>query len=110
MRILLTGAAGFIGTHIAAQARARGHEVLGVDAYLAAAHGPDVEPDPSIARRDLRTDDVDDLLTGIDVVCHQAAMVGNGVDAQDCRPTPSTTTPVRPASWRPWPARGSTTW
>lgn len=83
MRILLTGAAGFIATHIAEQARARGHEVVGVDAYLAAAHGPDVEPDPAIARRDLRTDDVDDLLQGIDVVCHQAAMVGNGVDAQD---------------------------
>lgn len=83
MRILLTGAAGFIGTHIAEQACARGHEVVGVDAYLAAAHGPDVEPDPTIARRDLRTDDVDDLLAGIDVVCHQAAMVGNGVDSQD---------------------------
>ncbi|WP_229053820.1 NAD(P)-dependent oxidoreductase [Aeromicrobium sp. Leaf350] len=83
MRILLTGAAGFIGTHIAEQARARDHEVVGLDAYLAAAHGPDVAPDPSIARRDLRTDDVDDLLAGVDVVCHQAAMVGNGVDAQD---------------------------
>ena len=83
MKILLTGAAGFIATHIAEQARARGHEVIGVDAYLAAAHGPDVEPDPAIARRDLRTDDLDDLLEGVDVVCHQAAMVGNGVDAQD---------------------------
>lgn len=83
MRILLTGAAGFIGTHIARQARARGHEVVGLDAYLPAAHGPDVAPDLAIARRDLRTDDVDDLLVGIDVVCHQAAMVGNGVDAQD---------------------------
>ncbi|GAA1729439.1 NAD-dependent epimerase/dehydratase family protein [Aeromicrobium alkaliterrae] len=83
MRILLTGAAGFIGTHIGEQARARGHEVVGLDAYLAAAHGPDVAPDPAIARRDLRTDDVDDLLTDVDVVCHQAAMVGNGVDAQD---------------------------
>ena len=83
MRILLTGAAGFIATHIARQARERGHEVVGVDAYLAAAHGPDVAPDPMVHRRDLRTDPLDDLLTEVDVVCHQAAMVGNGVDAQD---------------------------
>ena len=32
---------------------------------------------------DLRYDRVDDLLVDVDVVCHQAAMVGNGVDAQD---------------------------
>ena len=85
MRILLTGAAGFIGTHVARIARERGHEVVGLDAYLAAAHGPGAGPEPDswIVRRDLRTDDVDDLLVGIDVVCHQAAMVGNGVDAQD---------------------------
>ncbi|RYJ04572.1 MAG: NAD-dependent epimerase/dehydratase family protein, partial [Actinomycetales bacterium] len=83
MKILLTGAAGFIGTHIGRIARERGHEVVGLDAYLEAAHGPDVAPDPAIVRRDLRTHDVDDLLEGVDVVCHQAAMVGNGVDAQD---------------------------
>lgn len=83
MKILLTGAAGFIGSHIAGQARAAGHEVFGLDAYLEAAHGPDPDVDPAIIRRDLRTDDLDDVLAEVDVVCHQAAMVGNGVDAQD---------------------------
>ena len=39
--------------------------------------------DDDIVRLDLRNDRLDDVLAGIDVVCHQAAMVGNGVDAQD---------------------------
>ncbi len=38
---------------------------------------------PGVHRLDLRHDSLDDVLSGIDVVCHQAAMVGNGVDAQD---------------------------
>lgn len=83
MRILLTGAAGFIGTHIAQLARERGHEVLGVDAMLEAAHGPDAATPEGVINADLTEADLDPLLDGVDVVCHQAAMVGNGVDAQD---------------------------
>lgn len=83
MRILLTGAAGFIGTHIRAQAVDRGHDVVALDAYLPQAHGIEPAHDTGIERLDLRSDRLDDVLDGIDVVCHQAAMVGNGVDAQD---------------------------
>lgn len=83
MKILLTGAAGFIGSHIAAQARARGHEVVALDAYLPQAHGSTPPDDEGVARIDLRHDELDAVLDGVDVVCHQAAMVGNGVDAQD---------------------------
>ncbi|MCW2749619.1 MAG: NAD-dependent dehydratase [Aeromicrobium sp.] len=83
MKILLTGAAGFIGAHIGQQAAARGHEVVSVDMFLEAAHGPDPLVRPGIERLDLRRDPLDQLLEGVDVVCHQAAMVGNGVDAQD---------------------------
>ncbi len=82
MRILLTGAAGFIGARIALLARDRGHEVVPLDAYLPEAHGPGAGDD-DVVRLDLRNDRLDDVLDGIDVVCHQAAMVGNGVDAQD---------------------------
>ncbi|AXT86609.1 NAD-dependent dehydratase [Aeromicrobium sp. A1-2] len=82
MKILLTGAAGFIGTHIAGQARERGHEVVALDAFLPQAHGDGPRP-VGFAMLDLRHDVLDEILDGVDVVCHQAAMVGNGVDAQD---------------------------
>lgn len=82
MKILLTGAAGFIGTHIGEIAQERGHEVIPLDMFLDKAHGPGPHP-AGFARLDLRSDVLDSILDGIDVVCHQAAMVGNGVDAQD---------------------------
>ncbi|MEV7397519.1 NAD-dependent epimerase/dehydratase family protein [Aeromicrobium sp. NPDC092404] len=83
MRILLTGAAGFIGGHIRSRAVERGHEVVALDAYLPQAHGSGGAHDSTIRRLDLRHDPLDEVLEGIDAVCHQAAMVGNGVDAQD---------------------------
>jgi dTDP-L-rhamnose 4-epimerase len=73
MKVLLTGAAGFIGRRIAPLARERGHDVVALDAY----------PAEGVHRLDLRSDRLDDVLADVDVVCHQAAMVGNGVDAQD---------------------------
>ena len=83
MRILLTGAAGFIGTHIGRIAAERGHDVVRLDAFLPQAHGEGVEVPADVARLDIRTAELDPILEGVDVVCHQAAVVGNGVDAQD---------------------------
>lgn len=84
MRILLTGAAGFIGTPIWAALQAAGHEVIAVDTMLAAAHGPGAEPPPQCHVVDIRDRDaLRPLLAGVDVVCHQAAVVGAGVDAAD---------------------------
>jgi dTDP-L-rhamnose 4-epimerase len=82
VKILLTGAAGFIGSRIAGLAEERGHDVVALDAYLPEAHG-DRRGDDGVLRLDLRNDRLDDVLADVDVVCHQAAMVGNGVDAQD---------------------------
>lgn len=82
-RILLTGAAGFIGGHIAVAARAAGYEVVAVDALLGSAHGPDAGAD-GITYVDIRDkDSLLEVLAGVDVVCHQAAVVGAGVDAAD---------------------------
>ncbi|GAA1459871.1 NAD-dependent epimerase/dehydratase family protein [Williamsia maris] len=81
--VLLTGAAGFIGSHIRAQLEARGHEVVAVDGMIPAAHGPDAIAPEGVAVANLRTADIDSMLRGVDVVCHQAAMVGAGVDARD---------------------------
>ncbi|OBF95535.1 NAD-dependent dehydratase [Mycobacterium sp. 852002-51152_SCH6134967] len=84
MRVLLTGAAGFIGARIHEALRDAGHDVIAIDAMLTAAHGPGAEPPP-----DCRVVDVRDsaalapLMTDVDVVCHQAAVVGAGVNAAD---------------------------
>lgn len=84
MKVLLTGAAGFIGQHIAEAAVEAGHQVTGVDAMLPQAHGATAALPEHVVRADIRESrDLDRLLDGTDVVCHQAATVGNGVDAQD---------------------------
>jgi dTDP-L-rhamnose 4-epimerase len=84
MRVLLTGAAGFIGTRVSAALAGAGHEVVGLDSLLTAAHGADAELPPGIRRVDVRdAAALAALLEGIDVVCHQAAVVGAGVDAAD---------------------------
>jgi len=87
MRILVTGAAGFIGSHAVDAARAAGHEVQGLDSLTPAVHGgrPDYLPhDFDLAVGDVRDPDaVRRAVAGADVVCHQAALVGLGVDLSD---------------------------
>ncbi len=88
VRILVTGGAGFIGSHVADLLAAEGHEPLLLDALLPQAHGAAGAP-PWSAAHELVTGDVRDaalldrLLPGVDAVCHQAAMVGHGVDPSD---------------------------
>jgi dTDP-L-rhamnose 4-epimerase len=84
MRVLLTGAAGFIGARVAAVLADADHEVVAVDAMLPAAHGADAELPTGVRRVDIRdATALAPLLNGVDVVCHQAAVVGAGVDAAD---------------------------
>ncbi|MGB5951448.1 MAG: NAD-dependent epimerase/dehydratase family protein [Ornithinimicrobium sp.] len=88
MKVLLTGSAGFIGGEISRQLQARGDEVIGVDLMLAMAHG-EATPPPGTRQIDVRdsAEDADgqwaDVLSGVDVVCHQAAVVGAGVTVAD---------------------------
>jgi dTDP-L-rhamnose 4-epimerase len=90
MRILVTGAAGFIGSHIADAALAAGHDVRGLDSLAPAVHDgrPGYWPDAA----ELVTADVRDpgavrrALAGVDAVCHEAALVGLGVDLSDLPP------------------------
>ena len=85
MRVLLTGAAGFIGSAIRDQLGAAGHEVVGIDLMLDRAHASG-EPPPGIRRLDVRdaaSPEWAELLRGVDVVCHQAALVGAGVRVGD---------------------------
>ena len=84
MKVLLTGAAGFIGTHVLAALRTGGHEVVAIDLMLASAHGESAVPPDGILAVDVRdAETLTGLLRGVDVVCHQAAVVGAGIDAAD---------------------------
>lgn len=84
MKVLITGAAGFIGQHVASAVRKAGHEVTCLDLLVSSAHGEDPAVPEGIRRADVRSpSDLDAVLHEIDVVCHQAAIVGAGVDSED---------------------------
>jgi len=87
MRILITGAAGFIGSHVADAALAAGHEVRGLDSLAPAVHDgkPGYWPgDAELIVADIRDRvAVSRALDGVEAVCHQAALVGLGVDLAD---------------------------
>ncbi|WP_152366020.1 NAD-dependent epimerase/dehydratase family protein [Microlunatus speluncae] len=82
MRVLVTGAGGFIGSAITDQLRAAGHQVVGLDLLDRGTPTNRTEPRPITG--DVRDPAVvDRALAGVDVVCHQAAMVGVGVSVAD---------------------------
>ncbi|NHC12485.1 NAD-dependent epimerase/dehydratase family protein [Motilibacter deserti] len=88
MRVLLTGGAGFIGSHVLECLLDAGHEVRVLDVLLPAAHGPAASPrlprDVELVRRDVRdADAVAQALSGVEAVVHQAAMVGLGTGIGD---------------------------
>ena len=85
MRILVTGAAGFIGSTLSEALVAAGHEVVGLDAFI------DYYPRPmkeanlgglaeangfQFGEVDLRSADLDPWFDGVDAVVHEAAMAG----------------------------------
>ena len=85
--VLVTGGAGFIGSHVTAALAAAGHRVTVLDAGHPAAHHhlpPDTVAGCPVLSADVRdATAVGRALRGVDAVVHQAAMVGLGVDLDD---------------------------
>lgn len=85
MRALVTGVAGFVGSHLVARLCGDGWEVLGVDCltpyYDVAQKRSNLSEIAGLAGfehadADLRTTDIQALLSGVDVVFHQAGQPG----------------------------------
>jgi len=84
VRVLLTGAAGFIGSHVMEALVEAGHDVVALDCLHPAAHRADEVAGPGLVVADVRDRDaVESALRGVDAVVHHAAMVGMGVDLDD---------------------------
>ena len=83
--VLITGGAGFIGSHLADELLAQGHRLRVLDNLTEQVHGPAasrpayLSPEVELIRGDLRNEsDVARALAGIDSVVHLAARVGVG--------------------------------
>jgi nucleoside-diphosphate-sugar epimerase len=84
MKILVTGAAGFVGSHLAERLSERGHDVVGLDCFsdyyprvLKELNARDVsEKGAPVLELDLAADDLAPPLAGVEVVYHLAAQPG----------------------------------
>jgi dTDP-L-rhamnose 4-epimerase len=82
--VLVTGGAGFIGSHLVDALVERGHRVRVLDALVSQVHGENAAPAYVNSRAEFIQGDmcdrqvVDAALEGIDVVFHEAAEVGVG--------------------------------
>jgi dTDP-L-rhamnose 4-epimerase len=85
-RILVTGGAGFVGSHVVDLLVEAGHEVVVLDSLVAHPDGPPPwrRDDVELVEADVRDPEAwRKAARGVDAVCHQAARVGLGVDFSD---------------------------
>ncbi|MBI4634984.1 MAG: NAD-dependent epimerase/dehydratase family protein [Candidatus Rokubacteria bacterium] len=72
MRVVVTGVAGFIGSHLATRLLKEGHEVIGLD-NLSAGLLEQVQPGAEFHEVDIRSREIYPLFHGADAVFHLAA-------------------------------------
>jgi len=84
MKVLVTGAAGFIGSHLAVRLVDLGHKVVGIDCFtnyypveLKELNAKDIEKKGvKILRLDLAVDNLSKAVDGVEMVFHSAAQPG----------------------------------
>ena len=83
--VLITGGAGFIGSHLASELLEAGYHVRVLDSLVPQVHGPSrsrpsyLHPDAELIVGDVRDADIlEDALSGVDAVYHFVALVGVG--------------------------------
>ena len=85
MKVVVTGAAGFVGSHLSEALVAAGHEVVGIDSFTdyyaraaKEANLAELSPHPAftLVEADLRTAELEPLLEGADAVINEAATPG----------------------------------
>src|SRR5882724_5135541 len=85
MKCLVTGAAGFIGSHLCERLVEDGHDAVGIDAFIPyyprsikEANLAPLQSQPGFTFHalDLRTDPLAGALDGVEIVFHLAAMAG----------------------------------
>ena len=121
-QVLVTGAAGFIGSHLCESLLRRGYTVRGLDAftefYDPASKRRNIETLDDPARTsscmvgDLLTAPLDEALDGVDLVAHLAGEPGvSGLVGPELRAVRRSQRPRRPSACsRPRPAAASTGW
>ncbi len=85
MRIIVTGAAGFIGSHLSQKLKKLGHDVAGIDCFtdyynraLKELNAADLKEDGiEMLQLDLAEDSLEQILDGAEVIYHFAAQPGN---------------------------------
>jgi UDP-glucuronate 4-epimerase len=84
MHALVTGAAGFVGSHLTQRLRREGHEVTGLDSFTAyydvglkrANAEATIRAGAKLVEGDLNVIDLDSVLDGVDVIFHLAGQPG----------------------------------
>ena len=106
-KILITGGAGFIGSHLADELLSQGYEVRALDNLSEQVHGKGcVRPEylheeVELIVGDVRNpQDVERALEGVDYVFHFAAMVGVGQSMYEIREYTDVNNMGMPYCWR----------